>query len=436
MKKALSVLAVAAATTLALASCSSSASAPGGGSTAWPDQSTSLKGVTLTMWNAAASATIPGKVVAGFEKLTGAKVNLVTIPDPYEQSVLTKIATGDKPDVAFWQPSNSELTVINAKANLQPLDGAPWLKKVDPALRDAAGIVDGTRYAALISTPAVVGMYYNKADFAKAGITTTPSSIPEMITDAKKLKAAGITPFYDAAKDQWPTQWFTQSLLANASKAGYYKDVNTQKAKFTDPTFTDAVSEYKSWIDAGLFNADIKSGTFVDQGKTLLSGDTAMVDQITAYSGELLSQAGSASSLDSKIGYFGISPTGNLSLAIPDQTNGLVAFKTGDAKKEAAARQFLSYWMGAGYKSFIDSQSYVSIEPSVATSSSVPTLFKDVAAGFKNSVPGMQPSVLATPDIHIYLSNMINGTMTVAQVGQAMQTQFVQLAKAEGAKGF
>jgi raffinose/stachyose/melibiose transport system substrate-binding protein len=310
------------------------------------------------------------------------------------------------------------------------------VKNVEPALQNAAGILNGTRYAALISTPALVGMYYNKPDFAKAGITSLPKNIPAMIDDAKKLKAAGITPFYDAAKDQWPTQWFTQSELADASKAGYYQQINTGKAKFTDPTFTDAVTEYQSLINQGMFNADIKTGTFVEQGTSLLSGQTAMVDQITAYSGELLSDAGSPKALDSKVGYFGISPTGNLSLAIPDQTNGLVVFNTGDAKKEAASKQLLEYWMGDGYKTFIDSQSYVSIQPSVKTPSSVPQLFTEVANGYKNSVGGLQTEALATPDIHIYLSNMINGTMTVAQVGQAMQTQFDQLAKAEGAKGF
>ncbi|MBW4032910.1 MAG: carbohydrate ABC transporter substrate-binding protein [Acidobacteria bacterium] len=436
MRKTFVIAALAAVSVLALAGCSAPASGSASGSSAWPAENASLKGVTLTMWNAAASATIPKAVVAGFEKTTGAKVNLVTIPDPYEQDVLTKIATGDKPDLAFWQPSTGELTSINASTNLLPLTAAPWISKIDPALKNAAGFLGTTRYAALISTPALVGMYYNKDDFAKAGITSLPKSIPDMIADAKILKAAGITPFYDAAKDQWPTQWFVQSELADASKAGYYTDLNTQKAKWTDPTFTNAVSEYQSLINDGYFNADIKTGTFVGQGKALLDGSAAMTDQITAFSTELLSDAGSASNLDSKIGYFGISPTGNLSLSIPDQTNGLVAFKTGNAKREAASKQFLEYWMGSGYKTFVTSQSSVSIEPAVATPSSVPALFKEIAAGYKNSVPGMQPQVIASPDNYIYLSNMIQGTMTVNQVAQAMQTQFDQLAKAQGAKGF
>ena len=326
--------------------------------------------------------------------------------------------------------------ILNASTNLLPLTGAPWISKVDTALQNAAGFLGKTRYAALISTPALVGMYYNKADFAKAGIKTLPKSIPDMIADAKTLKAAGITPFYDAAKDQWPTQWFVQSELADAAKAGFYQKLNDRKAQWTDATFTDAVTEYQSLIKQGLFNSDIKTGTFVGQGTALLNGSAAMTDQITAFSTELLSDAGSASALDSKIGYFGISPTGNLSLAIPDQTNGLVAFKTGNAKREAAAKQLIEYWMGDGYKTFVDSQSSVSIEPSVSTPSTVPALFKQIAAGYQNSVPGLQPQVIATPDIHIYLSNMIQGTMTVQQVAQSMQTQFNQLAKAEGAKGF
>ena len=43
---------------------------------------------------------------------TGATVEVLTIPDPYEQSIQTKVATGDKPDLAFWQPTSSMLTAI------------------------------------------------------------------------------------------------------------------------------------------------------------------------------------------------------------------------------------------------------------------------------------------------------------------------------------
>lgn len=155
-----------------VAPASYSAKAP-----AWPSQTAKLKGVTLTMWCAAASLAIPKAVIAGFEKATGATIKVVTIPDPYESPVLAKIATGDKPDVAFWSPTKSGLTSINAKTNLLSLNGAPWISEVDPALRDVFGLLGTTRYAALIGTPNLVGMFYNKEAFAKAGITTLPKTL-------------------------------------------------------------------------------------------------------------------------------------------------------------------------------------------------------------------------------------------------------------------
>ena len=145
-------LALTAVAALALSACSD----PGTGSSSagpadWPAQDTDLTGTTLTIWAAQSSNTVPDSVVAGFEKLTGAKVDVVTIPDPYEQGVQTKVATGDMPDIAFWQPTASQLTALNASSNLQSLDGAPWLDSYKSGLSDVTGILGGTRYAALIT---------------------------------------------------------------------------------------------------------------------------------------------------------------------------------------------------------------------------------------------------------------------------------------------
>lgn len=437
MKKALVGAALAVAVALLVTGCSDpGAGGDEAGASGWPAEDTSLSGVTLTLWAAQASNEIPASVVAGFEKLTGATVNVVTIPDPYEQGVLTKIATGDKPDVAFWAPTESSLSSINASTNLQDLEGGPWLDKVDPALRDVTGTLAGNRYAALISSPAVLGVYYNKAAFEKAGITSVPQNIDEMIADARLLKAAGITPFYDIGGDKWGTQWFPQIELADAAKDGLWDRVNANEEKFTDPTIQDVINNYKSLIDEGLFNSDIKTGTFVDQGTSLLAGDAAMVVQINAYAGLLQTNEPSAAELDAKIGFFPVSSTGQVAITLPDQTNALVAFKTGDSTKEAAARQFISYWMGGGYSDFVIDQNVVSIEPSVATPDSVPQLIKDVAAAFGNSVGGMQTLAVANPDLYINLADMIQGTKTPEQVAQATQDQFAQLAKAQGIAGF
>ena len=404
-------------------------------SVTWPGEKDKLDGVNLTIWAAQNSNTVPKAVIADFQSATGAKVNVVTIPDPYEQGVQTKVASGDKPDLAFWQPTASQLTALNASTNLQVLDGAPWLGKFKPALRDITGKLDGKRYAALISSPAVEGVYYNKQVFAKYGISSLPKNFDELIADAKTIKAKGGTPFYEMGGDRWATQWWVQVQLADAAKAGLWDKVNKNQEKFTDPTILNAIKKYKDLVDQGLFNKNITSATFDDQGKALLAGDAAMVIQVNSFFSQLQAKAKTAE-LNQKIGFFPISPSGNVGTFIPDQSNALVAFKTGDSKREAAARQFLSYWLGDGYADFVKAQSTVSLIKGVDTPSDVPTALQDVAKSLDGSVGSMQALAVANPDLYLNLADMIQGTKTPVQVAQTTQDQFAQLAKAQGVKGF
>ena len=62
------------------------------------------------------------------------------------------------------------------------------------------------------------GMFYSKAAFTKAGITTAPATWADFVTDLGKLKAAGITPIMFADGSLCNPSWFerlaTSSLLA------------------------------------------------------------------------------------------------------------------------------------------------------------------------------------------------------------------------------
>jgi raffinose/stachyose/melibiose transport system substrate-binding protein len=438
-KRILAAAALTAIGALTLAGCSDPGSGSGGETAApedWPAQDTDLSGVSLTIWAAQNSNTVPESVVAGFEELTGASVDVVTIPDPYEQSIQTKVATGDKPDLAFWQPTASQLTALNASTNLQSLDGAPWLDSYSPDLRDITGILDGTRYATLITTPAVEGVYYNKQVFADNGITDLPGNWDEFLADARDLKDAGVTPFFDfGGGTPWATQWWVQVQLADAAQDGLWDRVNANEETFTDPTIQGAIDEYQALIDEGLFNDNLQTATFEDQGPALLNGDAAMVIQVNSYFGLLQSLADTAE-LDEKIGFFPISPSGNVGTFIPDQSNALVAFKTGDATREAAARQLLSYWLGDGYADFVEAQSTVSLQDGVPSSADVPQALLDVSASLGDSVGSMQALAVANPDLYLNLGDMIQGTKTPVEVAEATQAQFAELAKAIGTPGF
>lgn len=407
--------------------------ATGGGE--WPEATADLSGITLTIWAAQNSNTVPDAVIAGFTKATGAEVEVVTIPDPYEQGVQTKVATGDMPDLAFWQPTASMLAALNAPTNLQPLDGAPWIDELTPELQDITGILDDTRYAALITSPAVEGVYYNKEVFEANGITGLPTDWASFIETARTLDAAGQTPFFEMGGDRWATQWWVQVQLADAATDGLWDRVNANEESFTDETILGAIQSYKDLIDEGLFNEDIATATFEDQGDALLSGDAAMVVQVNSFFGQLQAKA-EPDELNEKIGFFPISPSGNVGTFIPDQSNALVAFKTGDADREAAARQLLSYWMGEGYEDFIADRDTVSLKADVASPETVPQALLDVHASLSDSVGSMQALAVANPDLYIFLADMIQGTTTPEAVAQQTQDQFAQLAQAQGIDGF
>lgn len=407
--------------------------ATGGGE--WPEATADLSGITLTIWAAQNSNTVPDAVIAGFTKATGAEVEVVTIPDPYEQGVQTKVATGDMPDLAFWQPTASMLAALNAPTNLQPLDGAPWIDELTPELQDITGILDDTRYAALITSPAVEGVYYNKEVFEANGITGLPTDWATFIETARTLDAAGQTPFFEMGGDRWATQWWVQVQLADAATDGLWDRVNANEESFTDETILGAIQSYKDLIDEGLFNEDIATATFEDQGDALLSGDAAMVVQVNSFFGQLQAKA-EPDELNQKIGFFPISPSGNVGTFIPDQSNALVAFKTGDADREAAARQLLSYWMGEGYEDFIADRDTVSLKADVASPETVPQALLDIHASLSDSVGSMQALAVANPDLYIFLADMIQGTTTPEAVAQQTQDQFAQLAQAQGIDGF
>jgi len=140
--------------------------------------------------------------------------------------------------------------------------------------------------------------------------------------------------------------------------------------------------------------------------------------------------------LDKKIGFFPLSSKGNIGTVIPEQNNSVVAFKTGDSKKEAAARQFINYWLTEDYENFVKDQGIVSVIKDVDTPDTVPQALLDSAKAIEGGVGSMQSLAVANPDLYINLADMINGTKSTTDVTKATQDQFAQLAKAQGAKGF
>ena len=437
MKRVLPALALGCALALTTVACSDSTS---GGSGAAPtgsvNPSASLKGVHLTMWVAQNSVGEPKQAIDAFEKTTGAVISTEVIPDPYESNVPTKLASGVKPDLMFWQPTGSTLPFIQPQTNLLALDNEPWVSKLGTT-EQSLGQVDGHRYAAIVTSPAVLGVYYNKADFAKAGITTMPTNYAGLLADAARIKAKapGVAPFFEVGGDKWPLQWQVQLQMTDLPQS-FWDNLNKNKDKWTNPAIVDAITTYKKKVlDAGLAQPDYKTATFVDQGKAILDGTAAMAVNVTSLQAEIQATSTTAE-MNSRLGWFPVANSSATAEYSPDQTNGVVAFKSGNSAKENAARQFMAYWLGPDYADYIAANKVVSVEPSVPSPAGLPQTAIDQAKALDGASGVFQVKAATAPDMHLALADMIYGKKSPLQVAQAAEDQFTQVLKARAVPGF
>ncbi len=86
-------------------------------------------------------------------------------------------------------------------------DIASWKATVNPGALSIYSIkgTDGT--TKVYGVPwdmGMIGVWYNKALFAKAGISAPPATWDDFLADVTKLKTANIVPLAIAGKDEWP----------------------------------------------------------------------------------------------------------------------------------------------------------------------------------------------------------------------------------------
>jgi len=185
----LSIMASAAAlAAVPLAACGSSS---GGSSAAHP---------TITYWASNQGTSLQddrqvlGPQIAKFTKQTGIKVNFQVIP---WTTLLTQITaatvSGKGPDVL--NIGNTWSASLQATGAFLPFTSSV-MNQIGGSSRFLAGSLSAT--GAPGQPPAAVplyslayGLYYNKAQFAAAGISAPPATWAQLVADAKKLTTGG-----------------------------------------------------------------------------------------------------------------------------------------------------------------------------------------------------------------------------------------------------
>ena len=136
--------------------------------------------------------------------------------------------------------------------------------------------LNGRQYGAPRSF-SMIGVWYNKAHFLRAGIGTLPTTWSEFLEDVRKLKSAGIVPIALGEGDKWSgALWWEYLALRLGGQAAFEEALSGTGAFTTDP-FVQAGERLTALISVHPFQADfLNLPTYPDASAEFGNGKTAI----------------------------------------------------------------------------------------------------------------------------------------------------------------
>ncbi|MYY10860.1 extracellular solute-binding protein [Streptomyces sp. SID4919] len=182
------------------------------------------------------------KVLAEFEKRTGAKVTFVPAQDPIINFLGSKIAGGAPPDVAMLpQVGAVKQAVDNKWAKPVGADAKEQLTKNFARGWQDLGKVDGEQYGVYFKAANKSLVWYNTTVFENAG-AKEPKTWDEFLATARTVYDSGVTPMSVGGADGWVlTDWFENVYLSQAGPEKY-DQLAKHEIKWTDPSVKKALT--------------------------------------------------------------------------------------------------------------------------------------------------------------------------------------------------
>jgi raffinose/stachyose/melibiose transport system substrate-binding protein len=193
----------------------------------------------------------------------GVKIKITPLQnEPFKAKVTTAGQSGNPPDLfQSWgggvmkQQIDAGL-VQDITNDVQDLSG-----NISPGALSPYQL-DGRTYG-IPFTSGMVGFWYNKALFDKAGITEPPATWAEFLDVVEKLKAAGITPIGLGEKEKWPGHFYwTYLAMRQVGKAGL--DAAIKDGSFDSPGFVQAGDNLKALVDLEPFQKGFLGAAYAE----------------------------------------------------------------------------------------------------------------------------------------------------------------------------
>ncbi len=245
--------------------------------------------LTLEFWQEVADAFVAEHPDVTIELI---EANAAITPSATD-FIKMRIAAGDVPDLM----SNISIKDFADAGILWSLpDDDPDLQRIRNV--DTARY-QGTLYGLPTSMQPQGLLFYNRALWAQAGLTDTPSTWDEFLDACGRLRDAGITPIITGG--EW-VAGFVFSMLTSADVFGkntqWYADRWNGDVSF-ETGFAEAAGFFKELVDGGCFNKGALSVGYADLEQQFLAGGGAIYPM-----GSWFTAAEGAADKDFEVGVF------------------------------------------------------------------------------------------------------------------------------------
>ena len=216
---------------------------------------------------------------AKFEEQTGIHVDYQIVPaDQYQDLLLTRLNSGEGPDIWGAQSGFALKTTYNVQQNAVDLSNEPWADAYSIFSAEQTS-VDGVNYGlTYYDTTTDYYMIYNKKLFEAAG-AAVPTTFDELKDTCEKLLDSGVTPIYEPLADGWHLLmlWAESGQVHDKLEPGIVEKLNKNEATFAgDEYMKKAVDQLNEMAQNGYFGDNYMSDEFVDAEGYMASGEFAI----------------------------------------------------------------------------------------------------------------------------------------------------------------
>jgi raffinose/stachyose/melibiose transport system substrate-binding protein len=232
--------------------------------------------VTLTWWHNGTTDPLKSvwqQAAMGFQKANpNVKVKVNPIQnEQFNTKVPVALQSSNPPDVYQQWGGGQEATQIRSGKVMditKPMAGI--VKQIGSA---AQGWQVGGKQFGIPFSLHIVGFWYRKDLFKKAGISSPPATLDDLKADVGKLKQAGITPIAIGGKDRWPDAFWWEYFALRECSTDTLKSA-MKAIKLDDPCFAKASQDTKDFLAVKPFQNGFL-GTPAQQGAGSSAGMVA-----------------------------------------------------------------------------------------------------------------------------------------------------------------